>query len=554
MACVLALPPSLQAQSVWSSTTNLNVDRRSHTATLLEDGRVLVAGGETSSFDDPETLEERSAELYDPATGLWSVTGSFNVDRRFHTATLLEDGRVLAVSAKTAEIYDPTSERWSITGDPIVGRERHTATLLNDGRVLVIGGVGVAEGTAELYDPITESWNMTRPLNLDRRFHTATLLADGLILVAGGEPNGEDPSAELYDPSTDRWSVTGSPNMARNLHTATRLGNGQVLVAKGRSAELYDPSTELWAITGSLNVDRGGHTASLLADGRVLVVGVSTSGGPTSAELYDPFTRCWTATGSLNGRRFTHTATLLEDGRILAAGGFSGEEVYDYVQLLYPQLALGGGFEVVLFVTNQSEQTWNGRADLDAGAWPTDRSWSLDGEERTGQSGFDIMLTPNQTRKFTLSSREEAASSGWLEIEGRRSLTSNLATSFFYNFFIGEGLEDSTGAAVTNQTQSVRFPVERSANVNTGIAVRQSQELISFTLFDEEGQFLQTSILPLEGARFFDQIFAGLPQDFVGSIKIESSKPFFITVLRQELIPGEQLRFQLTSVPATRAP
>ena len=242
------------------------------------------------------------------------------------------------------------------------------------------------------------------------------------------------------------------------------------------------------------------HTATLLTDGRILVLGVSTSGGPTSAELYDPFTGCWTATGSLNSRRFTHTATLLEDGRVLAAGGFGGEE-------------------------------------------------------RTGQSGFEILPAPNQTRKFTLSSSEPEASSGWLEIEGRRSLTSNLATSFFYNFFIGEGLEDSTGVAVASRTRSLRFPVERSATINTGLAVRRSQELISFTLFDEAGQFLQTSILPLEGARFFDQIFAGVPQDFVGSVKTESSKPFSMTALRQELIPGEQLRFQLTSVlPATRAP
>ncbi len=405
-------------------------------------------------------------------------------------------------------------------------------------------------------------WTVTSSLNVDRRFQTATLLADGRVLAAGGVSSKfEDPetvilrSAELYDPATELWSVTGSLNFDRHLHTATLLADGRVLVVSVRTAELYDPATERWTVTGGPNMARETHTATLLTDGRILVLGVSTSGGPTSAELYDPFTGCWTATGSLNSRRFTHTATLLEDGRVLAAGGFGGEELYDYIQLLYAQLALGGGFEVVLFVTNQSGQQWTGRADLDAGAWPADRPWSLDGEERTGQSGFEILPAPNQTRKFTLSSSEPEASSGWLEIEGRRSLTSNLATSFFYNFFIGEGLEDSTGVAVASRTRSLRFPVERSATINTGLAVRRSQELISFTLFDEAGQFLQTSILPLEGARFFDQIFAGVPQDFVGSVKTESSKPFSMTALRQELIPGEQLRFQLTSVlPATRAP
>ena len=189
--------------------------RRFHTATLLPDGRVLVAGG---VGDDRAA---GSAELYDPRNGSWTATGGMIEGRQEHTATLLPDGRVLVVggaddnrAAGSAELYDAGSGSWTATGLLIEGRSRHTATLLLDGRVLIAGGDSgrgdpfvdgpdPALGSAELYDPSSGTWAATATMNVRRRYHTATLLPDGTVLVAAGVgDSGAERSAELYHPGT----------------------------------------------------------------------------------------------------------------------------------------------------------------------------------------------------------------------------------------------------------------------------------------------------------------------------------------------------------------
>jgi Kelch motif/Galactose oxidase, central domain len=339
----------------WSATGNLNTARFGHTATLLSDGTVLVAGGDTDQVGD--VLD--SAELYDPRTGLWSFTASMSRPRSGHTATLLQDGRVLVAGGVsnhmtgeivgTAEIYDPLSGTWSSTADMMAPRWAHTATLLQDGNVLVAAGVGVesdASNAAELFDPATNAWYSTGNLNVSRFSHTATLLQNGKVLVARGSNDGDLldslSSAELYDPSSGTWAVVASLNASSVDHTATLLPDGSVLVAGGYTgwvgggqslavSELFDPASETWSTVGSVVVPRYSHTATLLATGDVLIAGGVTATGHhperiqysnvDQSEVFDTGAALWSSQGNLNFARLGHTATLLPNGTVLVVGG-----------------------------------------------------------------------------------------------------------------------------------------------------------------------------------------------------------------------------------------
>ncbi|MGI8891740.1 MAG: Kelch repeat-containing protein [Chthoniobacterales bacterium] len=296
----------------WSATGSLITGRFSHSATLLAGGMVLVAGGETTGF-----VTTDSTELFDAATGTWTTTGSLNRARLSPTATLLSDGRVLVAagsydvlgyggfSLASAEIYDPASGAWTTTGSLKTSRDRHSATLLPNGKVMVAGGLnystGLSEGplaSVEIYGPATGQWVVATSLATPRSSHTATLLPDGKVLVAGGyNTSGYLASAELYDPATGVWTETGSLQTARGDHTANLLESGQVLVTGGNgangvlaSAEIYNPSSGTWSATDSLAIARFAHTATLLADGRVLIAGGrknnDSNDALASAELY----------------------------------------------------------------------------------------------------------------------------------------------------------------------------------------------------------------------------------------------------------------------------
>lgn len=327
----------------WFPTDNLGTARTSHTATQLQNGKVLIVGGW-----DNQKIDDR-AELYDPDTGLWSATGRLNQPRIVHTATLLPDGKVLVVAGNTsnappnfgrggtAELYDPASGTWSLTVSLNAARSDHTATLLQSGKVLVAGGYGSDSlGSAELYDPASGSWSNAGGLNVARYGHTATLLQDGRVLIVGGSNDGDLASslsgAELYDPVAGRWSNTGSLDVARYGHTATLLQTGKVLVVGGyfwpptslSSTELYDPAAGTWSNAGNLNQSRQNHTATLLPLGEVLVAGGydwNSRRDLASSERYDAYSATWTTTGNLNTTRGSHTATLLPGGKVLVAGG-----------------------------------------------------------------------------------------------------------------------------------------------------------------------------------------------------------------------------------------
>src|SRR5439155_10463918 len=190
-------------------TGNMSTPRYRHAGTLLLSGKVLVTGGSLYGHQCDECLH--SAELYDPATGLWTATGSMNFGRYWHTATLLASGKVLVAAGNgvasgyeiSAELYDPATGTWTPTGSLLDYRKQHDATLLVSGKVLVTGGLypfGVAN-SAELYDPATGSWTPTGSMSMPRNYHTATLLPSGKVLVAGGYNANDAPTstAELYD-------------------------------------------------------------------------------------------------------------------------------------------------------------------------------------------------------------------------------------------------------------------------------------------------------------------------------------------------------------------
>ena len=276
--------------------------------------------------------------------------------RSGQTATLLADGRVLIAGGmrrnqdfyKSAELYDPATGKFQPTGEMSIGRVGHAAVLLRSGKVLIAGG-WIGHGTtdsAELYDPATGKFTVIAKMTTRRARETATLLTNGDVLLEGGAdhdgPDGAVASAEIFHADTLRFQPTGSLHHARNLPTLPRCCNdGRVLIAGGRGAgliadaELYDPKTGTFTQTGSLVTPRYKHTAGLLPDGRVLIAGGSDehdwSGTMTSAEIYDPRTGKFTATFPLNDSRFKlpDEAVQLSSGRLLVGGGSKQVEIYD---------------------------------------------------------------------------------------------------------------------------------------------------------------------------------------------------------------------------------
>jgi hypothetical protein len=273
----------------------------------------------------------------------WSLTGSFlGSELQITGVALLRDGRVLAVSRENGftQIYDPATGVWSATGSASPGRFGLNLVTLHDGRVLLAGGSDPIMNdlsTAELYDPNTGQWSFTGSMNTPRRGAVLTLLDDGRVLAAAGRhgpPDGSSflASAEIYDPVTGTWSYTGSLATAREGAGAIRLLDGRIMLyggegpwfVVGKTTEVYDPATGLWSRVGDMSVGRMRSTATiLLPDGRVLVTGGGPVSTATVAELFNPATGTWTPTGSLHVARVVASGEILPDGKVLVAGGYN---------------------------------------------------------------------------------------------------------------------------------------------------------------------------------------------------------------------------------------
>jgi N-acetylneuraminic acid mutarotase len=316
----------------WASAGIMASARYNHTATLLNNGRVLISGGYGSSGS------LAAVEVYDPASGIWGAAVPMSSARYQHTATRLPNGKVLvaggisatgAISA--AEVYDQASGTWSATAPMSSARHYHTATLLPSGKVLVTGGYTGSNylAAAEVYDPASGTWSTVAPMASARYQHTATLLNNGKVLVTGGQnSSGHLSAAEMYDPASGTWSAAGSMASPRRVHLATLLPNGKVLISGGYNngylvtAEVYDPASGTWSATAPMASSRREHSSTLLPNGKVLVSGgLGSSGYQAAAEVYDPASGAWSATVSMASARHSLTATLLPDGKVLVVGG-----------------------------------------------------------------------------------------------------------------------------------------------------------------------------------------------------------------------------------------
>ena len=318
----------------------MNVERAAHTATLLADGRVLIAGG----FREEGTSEIAisSAEIFNPETNAFTPTGDMNAPRDGHTATLLSNGQVLIAGGwnqtgrtSTAELYDPQTGTFEYTESMMAPRQGLTATLLNNGQVLIAGGDSARNTpqlTAELYDPATKTFTPSGNLNNGRMAPTSTLLNDGTVLLIGGS-SGSDTvlaSAEIYHPSTGKFISTSDANMIRYKHSAVLLQDGNVLLlggsnqndwtGKNNSAEIYDSKAGIFTRISDMNGKRFklADAVVLLPDGNVLI-----GGGNRQIEIFDAQSQRFILGDTLDDDYFYSILTLLQNGHVLITGGYN---------------------------------------------------------------------------------------------------------------------------------------------------------------------------------------------------------------------------------------
>jgi hypothetical protein len=321
----------------WRRIEDMHAYHYQHVAPLLTNGDVLITAG--YGYSPPPFDEVFDADLERWFVGAKSPCSSGHGS----TATVLKDGRVLVTCQImavgddiSAIVYDKTGKEWVPTPTMVLGnRIDHTATLLNDGRVLMAGGQDSPTGsrTAELFVPQTGTWFATDDMFVGRYGHTATLLQSGEVLVVGGTEISK--LTETYDPTTGKWSPAWETAFLRDScfegrHTATLLRDGRVLVVGGcdergekvLTSEVFDPVTRTWSLSDAPLGGAAGHTTTLLPSGKIVLLG-----GGAGGWIYDPANGVVSSVEHAPGAClswYAHTATLLHSGQILVAGGDLG--------------------------------------------------------------------------------------------------------------------------------------------------------------------------------------------------------------------------------------
>ena len=320
-------------------TGKMTLARATHTATLLKNGKVLIAGGFAAS------TFLSGAEIYDPSLKTFTSVEKMNFARSGHTATLLPNGQVLIAGGyngkyiSSTEIFDPETNMFSNGVEMNVARSGHTTTVLINEKILFAGGVGVGWSflqSAELYSLKTKTFTLIGSMINARESHTAILLNNGNVLISGGHKDRRDnikiySNSELYDPVSGKFKLIGNMHIIRHKHDAVKLADGKILITGGSderdsegaytSAELYDPVTSAFKITADMNITRYKHngTSILLPGGNVLI-----AGGANQAEIYNPVSgEFLIVPGNMGTKRLFSCATLLQNGQVLITGGYN---------------------------------------------------------------------------------------------------------------------------------------------------------------------------------------------------------------------------------------
>ena len=344
---VNAAVPAVAGTAAFNKTGSMNTARVGHSATLLANGKVLVAGGWNGEDLSPTVYA--SAELYDPVRGKWSVTGSMTVARAGQSAVLLQNGEVLVTGGdgstpSTAERYNPATGTWTATGSMTTKRSA-TLVLLPSGEVLAAGGDNNTPNTAELYNPTTGTWSATGTMTTGGFGAGSVLLQNGLVLAVGSTGN---PSADLYNPSPGAWSATASPPSPSGY--VALLPDGEAWSA----GAVYDPATAQWTSDGGPSPCKS-CSVLMLANGTVLAAGgVKTVQGnpyPTTvavktAELWDLAVgeqlgcTClsWQSTGNLQTATESASIVLLSNGQVLLSGGETSTSSGSFVVIATAEL------------------------------------------------------------------------------------------------------------------------------------------------------------------------------------------------------------------------
>jgi len=350
------------------------IGRYGHTATLLDDGSVLIAGGIRRYGQGVEEILA-TAEIFDPLTGKHQlITGPDSnpikmmapSGRAFHTATRLRNGKVILTGGiglvedkkstlQSAELYDPSIGAFEAVSVMGTSRAHHTATSLPNGEVLIAGGamynnglITYYENSAVIYKPQSNSFeNVSSLMSEARAFHSAVMLDpnmyNGNVVIIGGEDaDGPHASIDIYNTQAKQFYENENVAMSRSRShlTAVGLTSGEVIVAGGKTTiddssvdkrvEIYDPSTgvfgEFISQTLSMSFDRMEHTCTLLDDGNLLIAGGRSSSGQGIgiAELVTIGVGTYSVqqlADFADSPRFLHTATLLSNGWVLLTGG-----------------------------------------------------------------------------------------------------------------------------------------------------------------------------------------------------------------------------------------